>query len=130
PGGVDLIPDRLQDFPQRRTVGVAAVHQLRHVLEADVAGLQFLMIEDANAAPAFLRVALEGEVHFLDAMTFRALAERRLGARGGATEEDEVCFVHVSVQLPASSYLERRFAPVFLSLPEGFVVLVFFVTFV
>src|SRR5205085_3277871 len=36
---IDLIPDALQDFAERRAVGVAAVHQPRDVFEADVAGL-------------------------------------------------------------------------------------------
>src|ERR1043166_7043352 len=34
---VDLIPERLQDFADRGRVGVLAVHQLRHVREADIA---------------------------------------------------------------------------------------------
>src|SRR5713101_59025 len=31
---VDLVPERLEDLPERRAVAVAAVHQLRDVLEA------------------------------------------------------------------------------------------------
>src|SRR5436190_23653989 len=34
---VDLIPERLQHLADRRRVGIAPVHQLRHVLEAHVA---------------------------------------------------------------------------------------------
>src|SRR5688572_7734857 len=49
---VDLIPDRLQDLAQRRAVGVAAVHQPADVFEADVAGLELLVVEYADAAPA------------------------------------------------------------------------------
>ena len=73
-----------------RTVGVAAVHQPRHVFEADVARLQLLVIEDADAAAAGIGVALEREVHFLDAVALGARAELGLGARRAAAEQDEV----------------------------------------
>src|SRR5262245_29386084 len=55
---VDLIPERLEHFTDRRAVRVPAVHEARHVLEADVAGFQFLVIEDADAAAAGLCVSV------------------------------------------------------------------------
>ena len=91
---VDLIPERLQDLADRRAVGVAAVHQPRHVLEADVAGLQLFVVEHADAAVARHRVAVEREVHFLDAVALGARAELRLGAGRAAAEQDEVALVH------------------------------------
>ena len=91
---VDLIPERLQDLPDRRAVGVAPVHQPRHVLEADVAGLQLLVIEHADAAAARLLVTVEGEVHLLDAVAFGAGAELGLGPGSGAAEQNEVGLVH------------------------------------
>ena len=87
---VHLIPDRLEDLANRRALGVAAVHQAGDVLETDVAGLQLLVIEDADAAPARVGVAVEGEVDFFDAVALGAFAERGFGAGGGATEQDAV----------------------------------------
>ena len=57
---IDLMADQ-------RAVRVPPVHQLRHVPEADVSGLKLLVIEDTDAAPARFGVAVEREVHFLDA---------------------------------------------------------------
>ena len=81
---------RLQDLAERRRVRVAAVHQPRDVGEADVAGAQLLVIEDAQAARADVDVALEGEVDFLDAEALGAGAERLFGAERAAAEEDVV----------------------------------------
>ena len=66
-------------------------------LQADVAGLQLLVIEHADAAAARLGVAVEREVHFLDAMALGAGAELGLGAGRGAAEQDVVGFVHVQL---------------------------------
>src|SRR4051812_49160006 len=99
---VHLVPQRLEDLAQRRTVGVAAMHQPRDVLEADVAGLQLLVIEHANAAAARLGVTFEGEVHFFDAVALGAAAELRLGAGRRAAEQDVVGLVHDQLSsLPA-----------------------------
>src|SRR5688572_23035729 len=43
---VHLIPQRLQDLPERRPFRVPAAHQLRDVLEADVAGEQLFVVEN------------------------------------------------------------------------------------
>src|SRR5438477_600399 len=93
---VDLIPERLQDFSDRRGVGVLAVHQLRHVLEADVAVQQLLMVQGADAAMALDRVPLEREVHLFDAELLGARAERGLGAFHAATEQNAIVCVHSS----------------------------------
>src|SRR5262245_61044596 len=91
---VDLVPDRLQDFPDRGCVGVTAVHQLRHVGEADVSVLQLFVVEHTNATTPLDRVALECEVDFLDAVALGTGAERRFGARCPAAEQDRVVCVH------------------------------------
>ena len=91
---VDLIPERLQHLPQRRPLGVAPMHQPGDVLQADVAGQQFLVIEHAHAAMAVDLVAVEGEVHFLDAVTLGAGAERGFGARRAAAEQNAVGWLH------------------------------------
>ena len=75
-------------------IGVAPVHQTRHVLEADVAGLQLLVIQHADAAMADDLVAVEREVHFFDAVAFGAGAELRFGARRAAAEENAVTRIH------------------------------------
>ena len=59
----------------RPRVAESALHQAAHILEADVAVLQLFVIEDADAALAEQRVALECEVDFLDAVAFGAGAE-------------------------------------------------------
>src|SRR5262249_16642435 len=91
---VHLIPERLQHFANRGTVGVWAIHETRYVLEADVAVLQFLAIEDANAALTFDPVALEREVHLFDAVVFSAAAELGFRARRAATEENALRSSH------------------------------------
>ena len=91
---VDLVPERLQHLADRRRVGVAAVHQARDVLEADVAGLQLFVVQHADAAVARDLVAVEREVHFLDAVALGARAELRLGARRAAAEENALVTVH------------------------------------
>ena len=88
---------RLENLANRRCVGVAPVHQLRDVGEADVAVLELFMIQHANAAPANDLVAVEGEVHLLDAVTLRARAEFSLGALGATGEKDAVARVHGAI---------------------------------
>ena len=85
---VDLIPERLQDLADRRRVRVSPVHQPRDVFETDVAGLQLLVIQHAYAPVPRDGVAVEREVHFLDAMPFGAGAEFRFGPRRAAAEQD------------------------------------------
>src|SRR5207249_11233625 len=92
---VRLIPEGLEDLANRRAVAVPAVHEPRHIREAHVACLQFLVIEHADAAAAGLSVPLEREVHFLDAVTLGARAELRFRARRSAAEQDVVFSVHV-----------------------------------
>src|SRR5690606_1793316 len=86
--------DGLQDLPERGALGVAAVQQPRDVLEADVAGLQLLVREDPQPALPRVVVALERVVHLVDAVALRFLAERRLGARRAAAEQDAVLWFH------------------------------------
>ena len=94
---VHLIPERLQHLADRRRVGVAAVHQPRHVGQADVAGLQLFVIEDADAAVARDLVALEREVHLLDAVALGAGAERRLRPGRAAAEQNAFVTIHLCV---------------------------------
>src|SRR5262245_27746928 len=105
---VDLIPERLQDLPDRGAVGVAAVHQPGHVFEAHVAALQLFVIQHADAARADVLVPVEREVDFLDAVPFRARAELRLGAGRATAEQDEVGFLHDAVRIPSSWVLPSR----------------------
>src|SRR5262249_45434137 len=103
---VDLIPERLQHFADRRRVGVPTTHQLRHVLEAYVAVLQLFVVEYAAAAMALDPVAVEREVPFLDAVPLGARAECRFGARRAAAEENRFARVHTRVApWPAASSL-------------------------
>ena len=82
-------------MPDGRRVGVAAVHQAGDVLEADVAGLQLFVVQHADAAVAGDLVAVEGEVHFLDAVALGARAE--LGFRAGrAAAEQNAVAMHPS----------------------------------
>ncbi len=87
---VDLIPDALQDLAEGRRVGIAAIHQPRDVGEADFAGGELFVIEDAQSARAHRLVAVEREVDFLDAEALGAGTELRFGAQGAAAEEDYV----------------------------------------
>src|SRR5438132_8578938 len=91
---VHLVPDALQDFPEERGVGVAAVHQLRQVGEAHVALAELRTREDADAAAPGVAVTLEGEVHLVDAVALGGLAEGGFGALGRAAEEDAVLGKH------------------------------------
>ena len=100
---VDLIPQRLQDLAERRAVGVAAVHQPRDVLEADVARLQLFVVQHADAPPPGLSVPFECEIDFLDAVTLGAGAELRLRARRGAAEQDEIVLFMMLSELGARS---------------------------
>ena len=88
-----------------RTFGIAPVHELRDVGEAHVAVLQLGVRQHADAALARVLVAVEGEVHLLDAVPFRGGTERRLRATGGATEENAVFAVH-------REPLRRLFSPI------------------
>src|SRR5262249_42201498 len=91
---VDLVPDALQHLAEQRRVRVAPGHQPAHVGEADVAVLELGVGQDADAARARVAVALEGEVHLLDAVALGALAEGGLGALCGAAEEDALVGLH------------------------------------
>jgi len=64
-----------------------AVEQLGDVGEADVLTLQFLLGQHADAAIPFDTVPFEGEVDFLDAVTFGLAAEFRFGTLGAAAKE-------------------------------------------
>src|SRR6185295_2428121 len=59
---IDLVPDGLQDLSKRRALGVTPVHQAGHVLEADIACQQLLVIEYAKPPMARDGVAFEREV--------------------------------------------------------------------
>src|SRR5262249_44787891 len=91
---VHLMPDALQDLPEERRIGVAPVHQLADVRQAHVAVLQLGAGEHAEASCPGVAVALEGEVHLLDAVALRGLAECCLGALRGAAEEDAFFGLH------------------------------------
>jgi hypothetical protein len=52
------------------------------------------VIEHAHASLAGDGVAVEREVHFLDAVPLGALAELRFGAWRAAAEQDDVLFSH------------------------------------
>src|SRR5512143_775595 len=88
--GVDLVPDRLQDLPDRRSVRVGAVQEVRHVGEAHVAPGQFLPGEDADTAGAGDLAAFVREIDLLDSVPLRLHAELRLGADGTAAVEDAI----------------------------------------
>src|SRR5262249_53985072 len=91
---VDLVPERLQDLPNRLGFRVTAVHQPRYVLETDVAGQQLLVVEHAHSARAAHWMRVEREVHFLDALALRPLAESRPGAWRAAAEQDAIRWLH------------------------------------
>src|SRR4030095_9540196 len=75
-------------------LGIPPVHEPGHVLEADVARLQLLMIERAEAAPSNLLMPFKGEIHFFNAVAFGARAELGFGAGRAAAEEDAVRWFH------------------------------------
>src|SRR5262245_60196740 len=85
---VDLIPERLQNLADGRTVGVQEMHEAPDVGEAHIAGEQFLVIEYAHAAASHDGMAVECEVDLLDPAALRAGAEFRFRARRAATEQD------------------------------------------
>src|SRR5687767_4898524 len=87
---VDLVPERLQNLPKRRAVGIGPVHQSPDIRQADVTGLQLLVIQDAHAAMAGDFVPLEGEVDLVDAAALGESAELGLGAGRAAAEQDAV----------------------------------------
>ena len=91
---VHLIPERLQHFSYGRSFGIAAVHQPGDVLEADVAGQQLFVIQDADAAVTLDPMTLEREVDFLNAVPLGAGTEVRLRARSAAAEQDAVGWIH------------------------------------
>src|SRR5205823_5183987 len=64
---VHLMPDRLQHFAKQRRVAKLTMHQPAHVGETDVSPLQLRVGERTDASRARVAVALEGEVHLLDA---------------------------------------------------------------
>ena len=84
---------RLQDLLDVVGLGVVAAHQLGDVGEADVAVQQLGVAQRAHAALALDLVALEGEVHLLDAVALGAGAERRLGAAQAAAVEHAIARV-------------------------------------
>jgi NADH dehydrogenase len=85
---VHLVPQSLQHLTERRAIGVAPMHQTRDVREADVAVLQFFVIQYAHAAIADDLVSIKREVHFFDAVVLGAGTERRFGAGRTAAEQD------------------------------------------
>src|SRR5262249_49847 len=89
-----LMPDALQDLAEELRLRIAPVHQLAHVGEVHVALSQLGASEDAEAAPASVVVALEGEVHLVDAVPLGDGSELGLAAVGGATEENAVLGLH------------------------------------
>src|SRR5205814_9571397 len=78
----------------RRRVRVLPVQQLRHVRQAHIALLQLFVIEDTHAALTLDGMAVEGEVHFLDAVLCGALAKGRLGAFGATAEQNAIIWLH------------------------------------
>src|SRR6185436_425544 len=97
---VHLIPECLENLPQRRPLGVATVHQARHVREAHVSYGQFFVIEHAHAAMALDAGSVEREVDLLDAVALGAVAAPRLGARSAAAEQNAVAWDHWHPDLP------------------------------
>ena len=83
---IDLVPDALKNLAQRRAVGVAAVHQARNVFEADVAGFEFLVIQNAYTPLADAGVPFKTEVDLLDAELRSHFAKAGFRPRGAATE--------------------------------------------
>src|SRR5207247_8283436 len=65
--------------------------------EADVTRLQLLVIQDADAAVPVDLVALEREIHLLDAVVLGARAECRLCSRRAAAEQNAVVSFHLCV---------------------------------
>jgi hypothetical protein len=83
------IPCVLDELRQR----TPPVHKPGHVLETDVARLQFIMIERAETASSNLLMTFESETHFLNAVAFGARAELGFGACRAAAEQDAVRWV-------------------------------------
>src|ERR1019366_5394540 len=77
-----LVPNRLQNFAEHRRVRILPMHQLAQVAQADVAMAQLCLGEDTQAVQASVDVALEGEIHFVDAKALSRCAERCLGTVG------------------------------------------------
>jgi hypothetical protein len=57
------------------------------------------MVQDAQAARSYVRVALEAEVHFFDAEPFRVGAEFGFGAGRAAAEENAIFSIHGMVNV-------------------------------
>jgi len=91
---VDLVPDALEHLAEGGGVAVAPIHEPRHIREAHVAGIQFLVVEDAHAPAAHEGVAVEPEVDLLDTPTLGGGAKLRLRALGAAAEQDVVAPLH------------------------------------
>src|SRR5439155_6586427 len=68
---------------------------------------QLLVIEDAHPTLPRNRMSVEREVHFFDPVLFRARAERRLGSRRPAAEDDAFAIVHRRI-IPSRSRPESR----------------------
>src|SRR6185503_666836 len=89
----------LEDFAKQRGVRELPVHQLADVAEAHVAAPELGVGEDAAPALPDRIVALEGEVHLVDAVALGGGAERRLGTRRTAAEQDAVLAPHAGATL-------------------------------
>jgi hypothetical protein len=89
-------------------VGVPARHQLRHILEADVACLQLFVIQHADAAVPRQLVAFEGEIDFLDAVPFSARAELGFRTWSTAAEEDAFANVHFEIIAQLRIFASRK----------------------
>jgi len=80
--GVDLVPDRLQNLPDRGGVGVAPAQEARNGRRGSRPPDQLLPGEDADAAGAGDVAAFVREIDLLDPVPFRLRAELGLGADG------------------------------------------------
>ena len=94
---VYLIPEGLEHLADGRAVAVAPMHQARDVLEADVARLELLVIQHADAAVPRDLVAVEREVDLLDAVPLGRRAELRFRARGAAAEQNALGWLHRAI---------------------------------
>jgi hypothetical protein len=70
------------------------MQQLRDVLQADVAGEQFLVVEHAHATVTADLVAIEGEIDLFDAVTLGTRAELGFSPWRSAAEQDAVGWCH------------------------------------
>ncbi len=88
--------------------------ETRHVGEADIAFLQFFVVEDADTSMAGDRVSFEREIDFFYAVALGARAERRLGALRASAEEDTIASFHrgiiASRMAPPTAPIARQIA--------------------